>query len=358
MSLAPDSHLDEAYDRLHAWGPEWALDEQGNNGLTNHGPMAAEVLARRGFGDLVPGWVEDYVQRLEPLPAATSRITRANWRGALGDGRRVGDWAAYLGDELAHQRWQDVLAQWWPRLLPGIAAGATHGVIRVGHAVRALAVGDTSAPAVAELAHGLAFWAARSQVLPGAAPPSGRRSPAAALAAIPHLPEQSGLLAHRLGRLADVPGWPAAQAALRRPLDDAEVLSTLEALVDAATLRYLGHGHGSPVLLVHTATAPNAVLHTLPHLPREVWGASLAAAWSASAAIVAAYEPTYAVPRDELPRVPSAADQAAAVVERSVDHGDEHVIKFTDTAAEVFERRGDPDALAAAARAADLIAPR
>jgi len=29
-------------------------------------------------------------------------------------------------------------------------------------------------------------------------------------------------------------------------------------------VRYLAHGHGSPVLLVDTATAPNAVLHTLP----------------------------------------------------------------------------------------------
>jgi hypothetical protein len=34
------STLDDAYQRLHATGPEW-----GGN-LSNHGPMAAEVLSR------------------------------------------------------------------------------------------------------------------------------------------------------------------------------------------------------------------------------------------------------------------------------------------------------------------------
>ena len=41
--------LDEAYVRLHHWGPEFG----GENGLSNHGPMAAEVLSRRGFDDQV-----------------------------------------------------------------------------------------------------------------------------------------------------------------------------------------------------------------------------------------------------------------------------------------------------------------
>jgi hypothetical protein len=105
------------------------------------------------------------------------------------------------------------------------------------------------------------------------------------------------------------------------------------------------------VLLVHTATAPNAVLHTLPNLPRELWWPSLAAVWTAVAAIIAAYEPGYGVPRGELPEAPAGDDPVAEVLQRAAGHGDEHVIKFTDTAVEVFERTQDPDALAAA----DLI---
>jgi len=40
---------------------------------------------------------------------------------------------------------------------------------------------------------------------------------------------------------------------------------------------------------------------------------------------------------------------------RAVEHGDEHVIKFADTAADVCARTGNADALAAAIRAAQLI---
>ena len=42
------------------------------------------------------------------------------------------------GAELGQRPWREVLNAWWPRLLPGVVAAATHGVIRVGHAVRAL----------------------------------------------------------------------------------------------------------------------------------------------------------------------------------------------------------------------------
>jgi len=48
--------MDEAYERLHATGPEW-----GGN-LSNHGPMAAEVLARRGHAADVHGWVDAYLR--------------------------------------------------------------------------------------------------------------------------------------------------------------------------------------------------------------------------------------------------------------------------------------------------------
>jgi hypothetical protein len=33
-----------AYERLHDSGPEFGGDEEGDNGLTNHGPMAVEVI--------------------------------------------------------------------------------------------------------------------------------------------------------------------------------------------------------------------------------------------------------------------------------------------------------------------------
>lgn len=350
-----DGRLDEAYERLHRMGPEFGGDEHGNNGLTNHGPMAAEVLARRGYEDEISGWVDRYVPRLVELPRPRQAITDHDWNQALGAGYRIGDWVDYFTRQLGERPWREALVEWWPRLLPGITAGATHGVIRVGHAVRTLTAGDAGPSAVTELAHGLAFWAARSRPVPAARRPAGTLEPVEALDLVPHLPDQSGLIVNRLGRLTDLPTWPAAQAALRAPADDADVVTLLERLVDAATLRYLTHAYGSPVLLVHTATAPNAVLHTLPSLPRELWAPSLAAVWTAASAIISAYEPDHAVPRGELPDAPAVGDPVAEVVHRATEHGDEHVIKFTDTAVEVFQRTGDADALAAACLIGTLI---
>ncbi|MGH3201877.1 MAG: questin oxidase family protein [Streptosporangiaceae bacterium] len=356
-----DAALTEAYERFHRTGPEWGADQ-----LTNHGPMAVEVLVRRGRAEAVPGWVDAYIRRLDELPRATGEITDASWPQALGDGRRIGDWTAYLTRQLTEQPWRQVLATWWPRLLPGIAAGATHGVIRTGHVVRTLLTTEDNAPTVDELAHALAFWAARSRSVPPSPDPAGSLDPLAALDAVPRIARQQGNLAARFGQLTEESGWPASVGRLRPAATPDQVQARLADLVAAATLRYLSHGHGQPVLLVHTATAPNAVLHTLPALPASLWAPSMTAVWAASAAIFAAYAPPEAAhpeaahpeaahPQDGAPTLLAGPDAAVEVLDRAVAHGDEHVIKFTDTAAEAYARTGQPGTLAAALRAAALI---
>ena len=344
--------LAEAYQRLHHAGPEWH-----DNSLTNHGPMAVEVLVRHGREADVHPWVDGYVTRLDDLPAAGDPITDDTWREAMGDARRVADWTAYLTRQTAERPWREVLALWWPRLLPAIAAGTTHGVIRTSHAVRALlAGGGTADPeTVTELAHGLAFWAARAQYVPGVEAPAGSLGAREAFAGVPRIGSQHGNVAGRFAQLAELPSWPVALTALRAPADPDDARDRLADLVDAATVGYLGYGHASPVLLVHTATAPNAVLHTLPALPRELWTDSLTAAWAACAAITATFAPGRSAPREELPAGDPSGDPVTDLVDRSVAHGDEHVIKFTDTATESYRRTGDPDALAACLRAAELI---
>jgi hypothetical protein len=342
--------LIEAYERFHHTGPEWGADQ-----LTNHGPMAVEVLVRRGRPEVVPEWVDGYIRRLDELPRATGEITDGSWPEALGDGRRIGDWTAYFTRQLAGQPWRQVLATWWQRLLPGIAAGATHGVIRTGHVVRALLAGAENRPTLDELAHALAFWAARARPVPASAGPAGGLDPRPALDAVPRIPSQQGNLAARFGQLTEESGWPASVARLRPATTPGQVETRLADLVTAATLRYLSHGHGQPVLLVHTATAPNAVLHALPALPAGLWAPSLTAAWAASAAIFAAYAPPEGAAPAPRPGLPAGPGAVAEVLDRAVDHGDEHVIKFTDTAVEVYTRTGQVDALAAALHVGTLI---
>ena len=56
-----------------------------------------------------------------------------------------------------------------------------------------------------------------------------------------------------------------------------------------------------------------------------------------------------------LPDPPAGPQAAEETFARAVEHGDEHVIKFADTAADVDTRTGNSGALAAAIRAAQLI---
>ncbi|MGW1293012.1 questin oxidase family protein [Streptomyces sp. NPDC002533] len=348
--------LDEALERIHLSGPER------DGWLSNHAPMAVEALVRHGQASAVHRWLDRYGPKLEEMPDDTgSPVTARNWHEALGDPRRIADWTAYFERETAGRPWRDVLVEWWPRLLPGIAAGATHPVIRVGHSVRTLLAGEETAPRVRELAHALGYWAARHQPLPGLALLGPAPSAAAALDRVPLVPEQSGGIRERFAQLTAFPDWPGplpGQGPGRLTEDgpaqeaaSAEAArSALQELVRASTHRYATHAHGSPIMLVHAATAPNAVLRTLPALPGELWTPSLRAAWAASAAVTAAYAPREAAPA---PASATGATDAGELFARAAAHGDDHTIKFTDTALDV----GDALAFSAARRAIELNPP-
>ncbi|MEV8042292.1 questin oxidase family protein [Streptomyces griseoluteus] len=327
--------LDEALERLHGAGPE----RMGR--LTNHAPMAVEALVARGQAAGVHRWVGLYARKLEEFPAGVERVTRSNWAAALGDSRRVADWVGYFQGEVGERGWREVLAEWWPRLLPGMYGGSTHPVIRVGHAVRTLLAGETG-PRVTELAHGLGYWAARHRPVTGLTPLPGADSAAAALDAVRPIAVRDGGFPARLDRVTGLPVWAAEVT------DPAEAHRRLTELVRAATHRYATHGHGEPTMLVHAATAPNAVLRTLPALPKDLWVPSVCAAWTASAAVTAMYAPD-----EPAPYAPPSALAPEELAERALAHGDEHVIKLTDTALDV----GDEHAWAAVLRALELSEP-
>ena len=113
--------IDEALARFATTGPEFGP------GLSNHGPMAVDALVAMGREDAVMPWAEWYARRLQDHPQARNRIAAEEWREALGEIGRAGDWDEFFRRELRERVWGDVLETWVARLAPGIMAGATHG---------------------------------------------------------------------------------------------------------------------------------------------------------------------------------------------------------------------------------------
>ena len=356
------SLLDEAYARLHRTGPEF------QGWLSNHGPMAVEALVRHGHGPSVHGWLDAYVRRLEDFPRGLRPIRDEDWPEALGDARRIADWTSYFQYRVIEAPWRVVLNTWWPRLLPGLTAAATHGVIRVGHAVRSLLTDGDSPARHAELAHALAYWAARWSPVAGLdvalsghtlqPPARSADTPTSvlihdALAKIPLLSRRTGGIVERLDRLGRMEAWPSLLVPPALPATPDAVEGWLAELIDEAVVRYLQYGQGDEIMLVHSVTAPTAVLRTLPALHRRLWAPSARAAWAATAALTSIYGTATPAPPEILPH--PATRSAADAFARAVDHGDEHVIKFADAALDSYVRTGDDQALLAIFRAAELI---
>jgi hypothetical protein len=342
---------DEALERFHTTGPEF------HGWLSNHGPMAADALVRMNCAELVGRWVDGYALRLEPPPGPRWPISDEEWRDLLGDASRLGDWLAFFDTQLAEEPWRQVLARWWPRLLPGAIASATHGLIRTGHAVRAL-LEEPTGPRIGELGQALGYWAARWAPLPPTSP-QGRLPPGPALAALPAVPDQGGARA-RAASLWDAQTWARTASRIESPRQDTDVATALDDLVDAAVLHYRAWAPSSAVMLVHLATAPRAAGLVLPALPPGQRLATYTAAWNVTAAIGSMYRPVAgpeaaglaAGPGD--PAADAGPDDPSSVAAAAARNGDEHVIKFSEVAIE-SHRRGNAGALPAARTALALI---
>ncbi|QIS05234.1 DUF4243 domain-containing protein [Nocardia brasiliensis] len=333
MSIYQDAIVD-ALERLDDLGYERSI---GGGDLANHGPMGAEALAVLGHGDAVPAWVATYRKAAphhEP-PVPYQRIDgtdEADWRAALGDIGRAGDFEELFLREIADEGWRAVLVRWWPRLLPGPMTGLTHGLIRTAHAVRGLAAAAQPTPVqLRELSRGLGYWAARFVDAARPARLIGRLPVPAALAAVPRLSEpvrgpQDGLA--RMRAPHSMPGYT----------DALEVLAAdhTDRMISEMTANYAGvcvahSGAGFPVPLLHGVTAPAAARLVLPQLPRELHEPTLAALWQAQVTLLM----MVTTDRDGEDTALARAQQAEVpawdeLVGRAVDHGDEHVIKFTE----------------------------
>ena len=342
MSTRSDA-IDTALERLAAFT---YLDTPG---FATHGPMGAETLSTLGHDDLVPGWAAQYAQRHEPLPAppADNPIDLADpaaRAAALGDPARVSDWALAFRRELTDMPWDVVLKGWLPELLPGYAGALTHGFIRTAHAVRSFRADQPPSDLMLnELARGLALWAASYKTLPGRPRLAGHLTITEATRRLPRPATPWPMFeAGTFGRIHDVPGFPTAVEALGA-LDPPTALSTLSA---AFCRTIIANPDVFPVPLVHTVT-PIAAARTLqPYLPDTPLDELAAHLWHVGAAITIAFTPTGAAAAGAAEQEPESVDDLLA---RAAEHGDPHVLKFTDACAREHDINPDPAYLAAAA---------
>ena len=332
-----EAAIDEVLDRFARTGPEFGP------GLSNHGPMGAEALVTMGRSDVIVGWSEWYSARLQEHPPARKPIAADEWREALGDMTRVGDWVAFFGRELDGRPWRDVLDTWVARLGPGVMAGATHGILRTAHAVRTLASSGEDARRTHELAEGLGYWAARYQELPGELAAPGGLEIRAALA---RAPRSADAIQHRGLIFETVKGIDAASFA---PVINSVAVSDVDEFVSSITRtfvrQYLANAGHAAIAFIHTVTAPSSLRILAPQLSRPTTEAAMRYAWQACASIFAAYATgAFADPSADA----AVAFDAADLIDQAVTARDEHAIKFTDACLREHLITGDPAFIVAA----------
>ncbi|MFB7047637.1 hypothetical protein [Streptomyces microflavus] len=293
--------------------------------FVNHAPMAAEALAYMGYADDVPRWVDRNLRThtYHEVPDARWAIDPADpddWRSALGDFSRVADWTALFERELALAPWPEVLARWWPRLLPGMSGVLTHGVIRTAHAVRAISrAGEENLAYRRELAQGLGYWAARY-----------------------------ASHTHGIRPGDEYPGTGEGEE-YPRTADTDSAAAALDGLVAEYAGIYASAPQRHPVPLIHSITGPAAVRLVVEHLPAAQRRPSYLVARDVSASMLDWFSTTPVTPN---PVGLSGVPDLGEVFATAVAIGDEHAIKLAEVAVRHQALAPDPR-LAAAARAAN-----
>jgi hypothetical protein len=342
-ALTSNEALDEALEMLAPYGPSY------RGGLSSHGPMAAEALVAMGRHDAVLAWVDKYRKRLEARPASVSRIAKDHWRDALGKSAQTRDWVEFFTNELAESSWQTVIGVWIPRLAPGLAAAALHGVIRVGHAVCSLKAIVTPVR-IDELARALGYLAAEFLTLPGEFAGAGTLSPQAAVGQLELLPNSkrttNGLIS---SELADLGGFVPFEGAVNLVQPMAGTPNFMSELV-ATFAGVFAAVESKSFEFLHAVTGSAAVAELLPYIPVEEHARIHAYTWQVVAGIFVRYAtPNLVVPTPDSIAVAKATDADIDRLARlASDGGDAHTIKLVCTSIREWRRNPDPRFLAAA----------
>jgi hypothetical protein len=304
-----------------AYGPLYA------NGLSNHLPMALIALDRMGAS---PARLEAFFARYVPrLTRRAQPCAPLDPRDAWGVERSFEGVFAYFRALLSGEGKERVLRTWLPLLMPGVATGAFHPMIRLAYAVDAYEE--------AEMAFGLASWVTEHRSLDGLGAPT-RRTLDEIVEPLSRDVAQHGVHANLIvDRMVEVSQLPAVRVAATQP----EHLQ----FADIANFAIKMYAAREDFTVLHTVTGCHAFRLLMPYLDdvanatRHLWHA-----------VMLAYLSTGLTPqRLNLAHTATNLDWPRCLA-RAVQSDNDHVIKLAYTAWREAAVTDDPLYLYAACR--------
>jgi hypothetical protein len=346
---ATSSHQNAAtrqgLERAVAWSRQWSGEFPFC--LANHLPMILVALHRMGASDeRLETYCHIYHEQngLVLVPEAIGKITTENWRGFFGQRDREGDYRAFFAGEVARLGATPAALHYLPQLMPGIAASATHALMRMAYA--------TMTDSDEETGVALGYWAATYLPLGasrGAKPLTD--DPAEVLAfmygpeAFRHVEPERDLLWHFMRAVAQKPEFAPVVDMLAIGPDARDRVARLSLALYAATLDFCA---------LHAVTGTHWLRLIAPRTPDTA--TPLRYFWQAIAALV---------PKIGFPVLPSVDELEAwrrmplpdwpEIHREAVKRDDEHDLSLSFSAGEEFKHYGDRLYQYAAAKRLNLV---
>ncbi|EMJ98838.1 MULTISPECIES: questin oxidase family protein [unclassified Leptospira] len=325
---------------LEPFGPDL------KNGLSNHAPMACEALLTMGKKDSIFPWLERYGNQFMEKKKPRNKIYGGDWKTFLGIPDTYPEWEIFFNAELEGGSWQNTLSEWAVKLAPGICADATHGVIRTGHAVRSLSRKETKRKK-RELASGLAVWASAYLELPTSFDSLLGLQPEDAIQKVDFIPEESknfsGTIVSSLQGLGEYENFAPVIGYLNVSDEPEEIISGLSEVFSRVVLNNV-EDTLSAIVFIHSVTSASALRSILPFLNEYEKKSVLRYSWQSGAALFSTFGK-----RSDL-KLPEKSENESRqeMIERAIEHGDEHAIKFTEVCLKEYEYNPSPAYYAAA----------
>jgi questin oxidase-like protein len=346
---AASSHQNAAtrdgLERAVAWSRKWSAEFPFC--LANHLPMVLVALHRMGASDeRLIAYCQIYREQngLVPVPERTREITRDNWRESLGQREREGDYRAFFAGEVQRLGATPAARLYLPQLTPGVAASATHALMRVAYATL---TGSEEETGVA-----LGYWAATYlPLVPSRGAKPSTDDPAEVLAymyrpeAFRHVEPERDLLWHFMRAVAGKPEFEPVVDMLAIGPETHDRAARLSLALYAATLDFCA---------LHALTGMHWLRLIAPRTPDRA--TALRYFWQAIAALV---------PKMGFPALPSADELEAwrrtplpdwpDIHREAVERDDEHDLSLAFSASEEFKHYGDRLYQYAAAKRLNLV---